>query len=172
MPLLTCQEGHATSTVVLWVLNVVKNLRNEVLVCCVRKSCSANCRQRFQEGLQGTSYSLSKTWVYHGSFGVCAVAQLVTAPPRGCPPRGFKPGGRPQVLLASLLPLVIKVNTFCSTLLRPSLSPQNDGSNSWFTVLIVLTFFTLYPAPWAERMAVSKVWSTFSSPIPVHRKTK
>ena len=28
----------------------------------------------------------------------CAVAQLVTAPPRGCPPRGFKPGGRPQVL--------------------------------------------------------------------------
>ena len=28
----------------------------------------------------------------------CAVAQLVTAPPRGCPSRGFEPGGRPQVL--------------------------------------------------------------------------
>jgi hypothetical protein len=42
----------------------------------------------------------------------CAVAQLLTAPPRGCPPRGFKPDGRPQVHKASLLPLVIKAYTF------------------------------------------------------------
>ena len=63
----------------------------------------------------GKTYSLVKLIKNYERYPIydvdnCTVAQLVTAPPRGCPPRGFKPSGRPQVHEASLLPLVIKAN--------------------------------------------------------------